>query len=151
MRYVDFKSLIIDPYFRQKDLSDCRYIWTRQYFDREEAAKLYPEHQDEIMSMRGGRYQDDKFYYMPEVYQIQQPNLMAFDEYFELSQRDADYIVDTETEEMLEFEGDEEDFRIIAMQLGRDRFKMIKRPKQTVKRTLLVNDRVLMEEDRPYG
>src|SRR5690606_27969099 len=71
MRYVDFKSVLIDPYFRKKDLSDCNFIWTRQFFDRKEAANLYPQFHDEILSLPKGTYRDDKFYYMPEVYQIQ--------------------------------------------------------------------------------
>ena len=71
LRYVDFKSILIDPFFRKHDLSDCRFIWTRQFFDRNEAANLYPQFRDEILSLPRGSYKDDKFYYMPEVYQIQ--------------------------------------------------------------------------------
>ena len=87
LRYVDFKSVLMDPFFRKHDLSDCRFIWTRQFFDKEEASKLYPDFHDEIMGMGAGSYQDDKFYYMPEVYQIQFPNLVAMDEYWYLSTR----------------------------------------------------------------
>jgi hypothetical protein len=117
----------------------CRYIWTRQFFDRDEAVMLYPDQADEIMSLPPGNYKDDKFYYMPEVYQIQNSNLIAFDEYWTLSTREAEFIIDTVTNETQEFTGDEEDFRIIQLQLGRDRFKLVKRPKQTIKRTLLVS------------
>lgn len=151
IRYVDFKSVLLDPFFRRNDLSDCRFIWTRQFFDKEEASHLYPQFADEILSLGAGSYQDDKFYYMPEVYQIQFPNLVAFDEYWYLSTREAEYIVDTTTNEVQEFTGDEEDFRIIRMKLGLERFKLIKRPKQTVRRSLLLNDRVLVDEANPYG
>lgn len=150
MRYIDFKSILIDPFFRKHDLSDCRFIWTRQFFDREEAALLYPQFGDEIRSMAGGHYQDDKFYYMPEVYQIQFPNLVAFDEYWYLSSREAEYLVDKVTNEIQEFTGDEEDLRHI-MFLFKDRFKLIKKPKQTVRRALLLNDKVLIDEPNPYG
>ena len=54
LRYVDFKSVLMDPYFRKSDLSDCRFIWTRQFFDKEEAAKLYTNYYDEIMSLGAG-------------------------------------------------------------------------------------------------
>ena len=40
LRYIDFKSVLIDPFFRRADLSDCRFIWTRQFFSFEEAAML---------------------------------------------------------------------------------------------------------------
>lgn len=149
-RYVDFKSIIIDPYFRRHDLSDCRFIWTRQFFDRNEAARLYPQFADDILSLSSGCYRDDKFYYMPEVYQIQFPNLIAFDEYWYLSERQATYIVDTETNEAQEFKGDEEDLRVIKSQF-KDRLKIIKRPRQTVRRSIILNDKVLIDEENPYG
>jgi len=150
VRYIDFKSVLIDPFFRKSDLSDCRYIWTRQFFDKEEVELLYPNHAEKIRSMATGGYNDDKFYYMPEVYQIQFPNLVAFDEYWYLSSREATYIVDTVTQEIQEFGGDEEDFRHIQF-MSQQRFKLVKKPKQTVRRAILVNDKVLVDEDNPYG
>ena len=114
LRYLDFKSVLIDPYFRKHDLSDCRFVWTRQFFDRNECATLYPQFADQILSMPSGSYRDDKFYYMPEVYQIQFPNLIAFDEYWYLTSRECQYLLDTETEECQEFSGDEEDLRVVG-------------------------------------
>ncbi len=150
LRYVDFKSILIDPFFRRHDLSDCRFIWTRQFFDRQEAANLYPQFRDEILSLPKGTFKDDKFYYMPEVYQIQYPNLIAFDEYWYLSSREATYLVDTETNETQEFTGDEEDLRVIYSTF-KNRLKIIKQPKPTVRRSLILNDKVMIDEPNPYG
>ncbi len=150
MRYIDFKSVLIDPFFRRHDLSDCRFIWTRQFFDKHEAALLYPQFREELMALPPGSYKDDKFYYMPEVYQIQFPHLVAMDEYWYLSSREATYLLDIESNEQKEFEGDEEDLRII-MSKFRDRLKIVKRPRQTVRRAILVNDKVLIDEPNPYG
>ena len=150
LRYVDFKSVLMDPFIRRHDLSDCRFIWTRQFFDRSEAAMLYPDFADQIMGLPPGGYKDDKFFYMPEVYQIQFPNLIAFDEYWYLSSRQATFLIDKETNETQEFTGDEEDLRMIKMRFG-DRLKIRKGPKQTVRRTILINDKVLVDEPNPYG
>lgn len=150
LRNVDFKSVMIDPFFRRQDLSDCRFIWTRQFFDREECAILYPQFADAILSMPRGAYKDDKFYYMPEVYQIQFPNVIAFDEYWYLSTRECEYLVDRETEECQEFQGDEEDLRYIMSQF-KDRLRIVKKSKPTVRRTLTINDKVIIDEGNPYG
>lgn len=151
LRFVDFKSVLIDPFFRNKDLSDCRYIWTRQYFDREEAKRLYPDHAEEIDNTPwGGAPKDDKFYYMPENFGLQIKNLLAFDEYWYLSQREAIYAVDTMTNEVKEIFGDEEDIRVVMMQMG-EKIKLVRKPKQTVRRALLINGRVFTDEERPYG
>lgn len=156
-RYVDMASCLYDPYFRKHDMSDCRYWWTRQFFDRDEAATLYPEFRDEILALPKGTYRDDKFYYMPEVYQIQFPNLIAFDEYWYLSSREATFLVDKETEETQEWTGDDEQLRDrlnIKLPDGsrlKTKLAIVKQMKPTVRRTILLNDRVMIDEANPYG
>ncbi len=157
IRYVDFKSVLIDPFFRNHDLSDCRFIWTRQFFDRNEAATIYSQFADDILALPKGTYRDEKFFYMPEVYQIQFPNLIAFDEYWYLSTREALFVIDKETEECQEFDGDEEDIREAIRALYarqpelKNRMKIIKKPRPTVRRTIILNDKVLLDEPDPYG
>lgn len=151
LRYVDMNSTIFDPFFRKKDLSDCRYMWTRQYFDKDEATLIYPQLRDTIDEIPwGGAPKDDKFYYMPENFGLQVKGLLAFDEYWYLSQREAVYAVDTMTQEVKELFGDEEDLRIVMMQF-KDRLRIVRKSKQTVKRAILINGRVLVDEERPYG
>jgi hypothetical protein len=151
LRYIDFKSVMIDPYFRNKDFSDCRYIWTRQYFSKSEAKLLYPEQAEEIENTPyGGSLKDEKFYYMPENFGLEQKELIAIDEYWYLSQREAVYAVDIETQETKELEGDEEDIRVVMMEL-KDRLKIMRMNKRTVRRAILVNGRVMIDEERPYG
>ncbi|MCK5021104.1 MAG: hypothetical protein KAS32_29105 [Candidatus Peribacteraceae bacterium] len=151
MRYLDFCSILIDPYFRQKDLSDCRYIWNRQYFTKEEAKHLYPDHAEAIEDIPfGGSPTDGKFYYMPENYGLNNSKLIAFDEYWYLSTREAIYAIDNQTQETKELFGDEEDIRVVMLQLG-DRIRLVRKPKQTVRRAILVNGHLLSDEVRPYG
>lgn len=150
LRFVDFKSIMIDPFFRNKDLSDCRYIHTRQYFSKEEAKFLYPDHANEIENTPILNAQDDKFYYMPENFGLQVRNQLAVDEYWYLSQREAIYMVDEQTQEVKEIFGDEEDIRVVMMQF-KGKIKLIRKPKQTVSRCILMNGRVMVDEQRPYG
>ena len=150
LRYLDMKSCLFDPFFRKHDMSDARFFWTRQFLDKNEASLLYPNFADEILSLPSGTYKDDKFYYMPEVYQIQFPNLIALDEYWYLTNRECEYLVDVETNETQEFTGDEEDLRVIMNQF-KDRLKIIKQRKPTVRRSIILNDRVMVDEANPYG
>jgi hypothetical protein len=159
-KYVDMKSCLFDPYFRKHDMSDCRFWWVRTFFDRYEAATIYKEFADDILSLPKGTYRDDKFYYMPEVYQIQFPNLIAFDEYWYLTSREATYIIDRETEECQEWRGDEETLRDVMRGMfktkdgkkeGRKLFAVQKRAKPTVRRAVIINDRLLIDEPNPYN
>src|SRR6202789_2062781 len=149
-RYVDMKSCIFDPYFRKHDMSDARFWWVRTFFDQQEAALLYQDHADAILSLPKGTYRDDKFYYMPEVYQIQFPNLIAFDEYWYATSRDATFLVDKKTQECQEFQGTEAQLKEIMMAF-KGKLATIKKPVPTVRRSIILNDRVLVDEPNPYG
>lgn len=149
-RYIDMKSCLFDPYFRKHDMSDARFWWVRTFFDRNEAALLYPDYADDILSLPKGSYRDDKFFYMPEVYQIQFPNLIAFDEYWYLTNREAKFLVDKKTEECQEFTGSEDQLKEI-MQAFKGKLAVVKKQIPTVRRSIILNDRVLVDEPNPYG
>ena len=157
LRHIDMKSCIFDPYMRKHDMSDCRFFETRQFFDREECATLYPDFADKILALPKGTYRDDKYYYMPEVYQIQFPNLVALDEYWYLTSREATFLVDKETEETQEWTGDEEQLRDVMRSKDSDgvefrkKLAVIKQPKPTVRRAIFLNDRTMVDEPNPYG
>lgn len=149
-RYIDMKSCLFDPYFRSRDMSDARFWWMRTFFDKEEAALLYSNMSDEILSLPKGTYRDDKFFYMPEVYQIQYPNLIAFDEYWYASNREAVFLVDKKTEETQEFTGTDEQLKEL-MNAFKNKLAVIKKPIPTVRRSIIINDRVMVDEPNPYG
>lgn len=149
-RYIDMKSTLYDPYWRRSDMSDCRFWWVRTFFDAQEAALMYPQFGDEILSLPKGTYRDDKFYYMPEVYQIQFPNLIAFDEYWYLTSREAIFLVDKKTEECQEFTGSKEQLKEI-IQAFQGKLVTIKKQVPTVRRSIILNDRVIVDEPNPYG
>ena len=149
-KYIDMKSCLFDPYFRQHNMMDARYFWMRTFYDKDEAALLYPQFSDDILKLPKGTYRDDKFYYMPEVYQIQFPNLIAFDEYWYLSNREAVFLVDKKTEETQEFTGTKEQLKEL-MQAFRGKIGTIKRNVPTVRRSIILNDRVMVDEPNPYG
>ena len=145
VRYLDMKQCMFDPYMRKHDMSDCRFFETRTFYDRDEAALIHPQLADNILSLPNGSYRDDKFYYMPEVYQIQFPNLIALDEYFYLSSREATYLVQKDTEECQEWTGDEEQLRDV-MRSFPGTFAVIKRKRATVRRAVIINDKVMLDE-----
>lgn len=149
-RYIDMKATLFDPYFRKADMSDARFWWLRTFFDAQEAALMYPQFGDEILSLPKGTYRDDKFYYMPEVYQIQFPNLIAFDEYWYLTSREATFIIDRKTEECQEFTGSDEQLKEV-MQAFKGKLRIMKKQVPTVRRSIILNDRVIVDEPNPYG
>jgi hypothetical protein len=125
-----------------------RFFEHRQFFGQDECATLYPQFADAILSLPKGGYRDDRFYYMPEVYQIQQTDLIAFDEYWYKASREAIFLVDVKTEETKEFDGPEEDLERLT-HFFKKQLRIIRQPKPTVRRSIILNDRVLVDEPDP--
>lgn len=105
---IAYNSFLIDPYFRNPDLSDCNFIWMRRFYTKPEVKSLLPHKKDEIDALMIGGYRDGKFQFMPESYQYGLRNLMAYDEYWYRDYREAKILVDTKTGDTLEWKGNDD-------------------------------------------
>lgn len=102
---------MVDPTFKNRDLSDCNFIWTRKWMSKKQCISLMPEREKEIQGLQTSGYRDDKFMFLPENYQYSIQNYVPYDEFHYLSSRDVELIVDTETGESMEWPGKKEDLK----------------------------------------
>jgi len=103
-----YNSFIIDPYFRNPDLSDCNFIWMRRFYTKPEIKSLLPHMKEEIDSLMTGGYRDGKFQFMPESYQYGMQNLMTYDEFWYRDYRETKFLVDVRTGDSLEWKGQDD-------------------------------------------
>ncbi len=103
-----YNSFVIDPYFKKSDLSDCNAIWKRTFLTQSQAISLLPDKEEEVASLYGLGHRDGKFQYMPESYDYNMKNLLAYDEFYYRDYRKQRLVVDTQSGEQMEWPGDEE-------------------------------------------
>lgn len=104
-----YNSFLLDPFFRKKDLSDCNALWKRSYLSKLECLSLLPEHEDLINALSGSVRSDGKFNHMPETLNTGGPSLLSYDEYYYKTHRKQKLLVDTQTGEVLEWKGKEDE------------------------------------------
>ncbi len=107
--HVPYNSFLIDPYFRKRDLSDCNFIWRRQWLSKEAIKSIVPEDMQgfiESLNPRGNR--DGKFQFMAESYNYGMQNLLSYDEYWYRDTRSATFLVDPKYGLTREWKGTEE-------------------------------------------
>ncbi len=110
--HVPYNSFLIDPYFRKPDLSDCNFIWRRQWLTHQAIKALLPDNQaDWIDSIRPRGNRDGKFQFMAESYNYGMYNLLSYDEYWYRDMRPARFIIDTEFGLSREWTGSDEDLK----------------------------------------
>lgn len=76
LKVWEYNSFLIDPWYRNSDLSDCRYIWCQEYIDKDEAIERFPKKKDQIKTMTGSRTSQTNFYFLPESYSADNRNML---------------------------------------------------------------------------
>lgn len=143
-------SFIVDPYFRNPDLSDCTGILKRTYITPKEAASLLPQMGKEIESLSGINSRDGKFQFMPENYAYDKRKLLAYDEYWYRDYRTQEMLVDVETGETMEWKKDDEDGLREFMAMY-PQIQIIKQEVPTVKLAIRVQNKVVYHGPNPMG
>jgi len=107
--HVPYNSFLIDPYFRKKDLSDCNFVWRRQWLSHDAVKSIVPdEAADFVDSIKPRGNRDGKFQFMAEAYNYGMYDLLSYDEYWYRDMRPARFLVDTQFGLTKEWEGDDE-------------------------------------------
>lgn len=139
----------VDPTFKKKDLSDANFIWTRKWLSKVQAASLMPERKDEILSLDTTGYRDEKFMFLPENYQYSLKGLVPYDEFYYIAFRTADLLVDQETGETMEWDGEE--IALKAFLRSYPQITRVKIEKQTCRLAISISGRVFYDGPNPMG
>ena len=105
---VSYQNVLIDPYFRKQDLSDCAYIWRRRWVNKTQAKALLPNMSHKIDKMKSNGVKDGRFPLQAELLNLSTSGLFTYDEYHYRSTREATILLDTKTGEAVEWETDDE-------------------------------------------
>jgi len=147
---LGYNGFIIDPYFTKTDLSDCNFIWIRKFLDKNVIASMFPEHKEEIMQMRADTQKDGRFNFLPQNYNFNYKNLLAYDEYWYRDERPATILIDQITGETLEYEGKKENLKYYLLMNPQLKKQTIRKP--TYKLGITVNsNRVFYHGKNPYN
>ena len=108
-KVLSYNDFFIDPFFKEHDLSDCRFIWTREWMNREQLLSIFPDRKEDIESLNGLVNRDGRFQFQPENFNFGYTHLFYFDRYYYKTTRKQDLLVDLESGETMEWRGQDED------------------------------------------
>lgn len=144
----EWNAVILDPFFTKKDLSDCSFVARRKFLSRTDVISLLPDKEDVINALPWGS-RDDKFTYMPYARQWGMQKLLNYTEYWRTRWETKDVLVDMESGETREWDGDKKRLR-----LYRDAFpqiEVIRKPVKSVELGIIVEGELLYYGKDPYG
>lgn len=148
-----YNCFMIDPYFKKADLSDCSGIVKRTYLSREDAISLLPDKSEEILNLpalNSSAPPDGRFMYMPEQFNANYQNLLAYDEYYFRDYRLQTLIVDTETGESHEWRSNDK-FGLEEFLKEYPQLTKIETTVPTVRLAIFVQDKLMYYGPNPIG
>lgn len=77
LKVWEYSSFLVDPYFRNPDMSDAQFVWCQEYISKREAESRFPEKSKSIMPMSGTPQRYGSFYFLPENYNMARNDLMV--------------------------------------------------------------------------
>jgi len=145
-----YNGFITDPYFTQLDFSDCSYVIRRKYLSPQHTASLLPGQEKDVYSLaKMGWSRDDKFTWLPYQTQPNGQEFMAYNEFYKQGWENVPMLVDKETGEYTEWEGDDEGLRFMIRQYPQ--LTVVEKPKQYVECNIIVNDELMRTERNQFG
>lgn len=146
--FVPWNAIIADPFYTQRDLSDCDYIIRRAYMSKEEALSKWPEKEEQIKAMQGNM-RDELFTFLPQQRIFQSQNLLAYTEYWEQQFEEVKVVINPLT--LQEIEVTKENAKVMAEAIKLPGVRHYKKMKKVIKFTALLNNEVIQEDTNPYN
>jgi hypothetical protein len=77
LKVWEYNAFLVDPYFRNPDMSDAQFVWCQEYISKKEAEARFPDKLQMIAPMSGTPQRYGSFYFLPENYNMARNDLMV--------------------------------------------------------------------------
>lgn len=145
-----FNGFIVDPNFTQLDFSDCAYVIKRKYLSAKQAASLLPGQEKDVYEIaKLGKARDDKFTWLPYQRQAETNDYVSYNEYYRQGWENVPMLVDEETGEYVEWQGDKEGLKFLLSKYPQ--LKTVERPRKYIECHVIVNETLMRTEKNQYG
>lgn len=153
-RHLTYNEYMIDPFFREPDLSDATFIRLRSYKTKPEVAAIMPEKDyDAIMALQGnqqGSTIDGRFQYQAAARGFAMGPKIAYDEYYYRDYREAVILYDTFTGDTREVT-ERPDLNLKEILAEYPQLRMQKKYVPTVRLAIAIQDKVFYDGPHPLG
>lgn len=77
LKVWEYNSFMVDPYFRNPDMSDANIVFCQEFIDKGAAKRRFPHMEKQISTMVGGNQKVGNFYFLPEHQNMSNNNLLV--------------------------------------------------------------------------
>jgi hypothetical protein len=149
LKVWEYNSFLVDPYFRNSDMSDAQFVWCQEYISKKEAEFRFPGKLEQIAPMAGTPQRYGSFYFLPENYNMARNDLMVLSYVWYKWKRKKKRLYSRSRNQFFDFAGGQENLDRILYAMEDMEEVTVEAP--CWKLAVVLNDQLMFQGDNPLG
>lgn len=149
LKIWEYNSFLVDPYFRNADMSDAQFVWCQEYISKKEAEFRFPDKVENIAPMAGTPQRYGSFYFLPENYNMARNDLMVLSYVWYKWKRRKKRLYSRTKNQFFDFAGETEQLDQILYAIPD--MEVVEVDVPTWKLAVVLNDQLMFQGDNPLG
>lgn len=145
----EYNSFLVDPYFREPDMSDAQFVWCQEYISKKEAENRFPDKVENIAPMSGTPQRYGSFYFLPENYNMARNDLMVLSYVWYKWKRKKKKLYSKSRNQFFEFS--EKNANLDQILYAIPDMEVVEVETPTWKLAVVLNDQLMFQGDNPLG
>lgn len=147
LKVWEYNSFMVDPYFRNPDMSDCQFVWCQEYISKKEAQARFPDKVNDIRPMAGTPQRYGSFYFLPENYNMSRNDLMVLSYVWYKWKKKKKRLYSNKRNQFFDFGGGEEQLEQILYHIEDMEEVTVEAPCWKV--AVVLNDQMMFNGENP--
>ncbi len=149
LKVWEYNSFLVDPYFRNYDMSDAEFVWCQEYISKKEAETRFPGKTNAITPMAGTPQRYGSFYFLPENYNMARNDLLVLSYVWYKWKRKKKKLYSKTRNQFFDFAGGEANLEKILYSIPDMEEVEIEVP--SWKLAVVLNDQLMFQGNNPLG
>jgi hypothetical protein len=149
LKLWEYNSFLVDPYFRNYDMSDAQFVWCQEYISKKEAEFRFPNKLQNIAPMAGTPQRYGSFYFLPENYNMARNDLMVLSYVWYRWKKKKKRLYSRTRNQFFDFAGGDSQLEQILYAIPDMEEVTVEVP--CWKLAVVLNDQLMFQGDNPLG
>jgi GTP-sensing pleiotropic transcriptional regulator CodY len=149
LKIWEYNSFLVDPYFREPDMSDAQFVWCQEYISKKEAENRFPDKTENIAPMSGTPQRYGSFYFLPENYNMARNDLMVLSYVWYKWKRKRKRLYSKSRNQFFDFS--EKNANLDEVLYAIPDMEVVTVDVPTWKLAVVLNDQLMFQGDNPLG
>lgn len=145
----EYNSFLVDPYFRNPDMSDAQFVWCQEYISKKEAESRFPDKKEMITPMAGTPQRYGSFYFLPENYNMARNDLMVLSYVWYKWKKQKKRLYSRSRNQFFDFAGGDDHLEMLLFNIPDMEEVTVEVP--CWKLAVVLNDQLMFQGDNPLG